>query len=282
MVVTNRKTVSPAYVQAPICFGRRDVDGTLLAEDIKSLSALEQHVINISDGRSTNQQPTLAANGLLLDRHTTEVVDFFDREAVKELYANEMCELIGKTLRADKVLILETLIRGSKELAANRPKTRVDEYAFKAHVDADGESFLRWANIMNPEESQRYKNRPFAVYNVWRPLVPVEEKPLALCDASTVTRDDLVPAFYSGFEGLATARNLDYPPPVHYFHLAFNPNQRWFYFPNMTPDEVLIFKQWDSNEERPLCVPHTAFDDPNTRKNARPRSNIEARAIAFF
>jgi hypothetical protein len=50
----------------------------------------------------------------------------------------------------------------------------------------------------------------------------------------------------------------------------------------MTPDEVLIFKQWDSDRTKPLCVPHTAFEDPGTRPNPQRRLSIEARCVAFF
>lgn len=272
----------PEFVRATLSFGRRGVDGALLEKDIQSLAALERHTVDIYDGRVAEKAPNLEVNGLKLHAHVTQVKSFFDRRELKGTYVAEMRSLISQVSGASEVIILETLLRGSKELAANQPTTRVDEYAFKAHVDADGESFLRWASIVAPMEADHLEKRPFCVYTVWRPLSVVEEKPLALCDASTVCRDDLIPAYYSGFQEAAASRQLDYPPPVHYFHLAFNPDQRWVYFPNMGPDEVLIFKQWDSNRERPLCVPHTAFEDPTSRRDASPRSNIEARAIAFF
>jgi len=139
------------------------------------------------------------------------------------------------------------------------------------------------ATDIAPQETARYRNGRFAVYTVWRPLAPVEQKPLALRDGATVTRDDLVAAYYSGYDGLAEKQpDLDFPTPSVYFHLAYNPNQRWFYFPDMTPDEVLIFKEWDSHPDGVLCVPHSAFEHPNTRPDPAPRTAIEARAVVFF
>ena len=51
----------------------------------------------------------------------------------------------------------------------------------------------------------------------------------------------------------------------------------------MEKDEVLLFKQWDSDRTLSgrLCF-HTAFKDPNAPSNIPPRESIEARAIAYF
>ena len=51
----------------------------------------------------------------------------------------------------------------------------------------------------------------------------------------------------------------------------------------MTRDEVLLFKQQDSDRTRPgrSCF-HTAFRDRTARLDAPPRESIEVRAVAFF
>ena len=56
---------------------------------------------------------------------------------------------------------------------------------------------------------------------------------------------------------------------------------RWYYFPNMTKSEAILFKQWDSDPEREtnLCF-HTAFEDPTSPKDAPPRQSIELRIFA--
>ncbi len=58
---------------------------------------------------------------------------------------------------------------------------------------------------------------------------------------------------------------------------------RWFYFPHMRKDEVLLFKQWDSD---PACTArvsfHTSFSDPHAPPDAPPRQSIEVRALAYF
>jgi hypothetical protein len=48
----------------------------------------------------------------------------------------------------------------------------------------------------------------------------------------------------------------------------------------MTPDEVLLIKGWDSQDDgRARFTPHGAFDLPNTPPDAAPRESIEVRTL---
>ena len=99
--------------------------------------------------------------------------------------------------------------------------------------------------------------------------------PLAVCDASSVAREDLVPILISG-------RPSDPETGFSGFNLAFSPNHRWYYYPLMQPDEVLAFKLFDSEMGRPHLTAHTAFDDPASRAGAPRRLSHEIRTIAFL
>jgi hypothetical protein len=50
----------------------------------------------------------------------------------------------------------------------------------------------------------------------------------------------------------------------------------------MTRDEVLIFRNYNSDPAWPTPVPHVAFDDLAVPKGTPPRASIETRAFAFF
>jgi hypothetical protein len=51
----------------------------------------------------------------------------------------------------------------------------------------------------------------------------------------------------------------------------------------MKRDEALVFKTYDSLDDgRARWTAHTAFDDPTSPPNARPRESIEIRTRAFF
>ena len=68
-------------------------------------------------------------------------------------------------------------------------------------------------------------------------------------------------------------------PAASVFH--YNPNHRWWYFPNMTRDEVLLLKFYDSEHSQAWRTPHTAFRD-TSYPHAKTRRSIEFRTFAFF
>jgi hypothetical protein len=67
------------------------------------------------------------------------------------------------------------------------------------------------------------------------------------------------------------------------YHISYSSEHKWFYFPKMTPEEALIFKVFDTDPDAGIrFTAHSAFDDPDTGSDAKPRESIELRALAFF
>ena len=62
--------------------------------------------------------------------------------------------------------------------------------------------------------------------------------------------------------------------------VVHNPAHRWLWFPNMTRDQVVVFRSSDSLFGMP--VPHVAFDYPVAPSDAVPRASIEMRAVAYW
>jgi hypothetical protein len=62
---------------------------------------------------------------------------------------------------------------------------------------------------------------------------------------------------------------------------AYRPAHHWWYFPDMRPDEALLFKLHDTDRSVAWRVPHTAFHD-TTAAGAHPRESIELRTVAFY
>jgi hypothetical protein len=64
--------------------------------------------------------------------------------------------------------------------------------------------------------------------------------------------------------------------------VRFNPAHRWYWLPEMTTDEALLLKVYDSARDGPARFsPHTAFADPGAPPDAPPRQSIELRALLF-
>ena len=117
----------------------------------------------------------------------------------------------------------------------------------------------------------------FVYINAWRNITtdPTENNHLAVCDeTSLVAPDDYLASdlFMPG------ARLMQYGLNDH--NAA---KHRWYYFPKMQMDEVLLFKQFDSDTALPGRMTfHTAFVDPTVRPDAPERQSIEGRAFLFF
>ena len=109
--------------------------------------------------------------------------------------------------------------------------------------------------------------------NVWRPITgPVRRAPLAVVDSSSLQPDDLV------------ATDQVFPDRVgEIYHLAHSDAQRWYFAPEMTPDEVLLLKGWDSLDDgRTRFNAHGAFELDNTTENTPPRESIELRTLVII
>ena len=74
------------------------------------------------------------------------------------------------------------------------------------------------------------------------------------------------------------------------YGVAPNDNHKFYYMKDMTPDEVMFLKCFDSRAEGlpngtnglASKTPHTAFVDPNTPADAPGRQSIEVRCLVFY
>jgi len=141
------------------------------------------------------------------------------------------------------------------------------------HNDYTGGSIGIFINELDPARAEQRLAKRFAVYNIWRMVSqPPQSRPIALCDPGSIRIADGVPSqtYYSGER---YEQN---------FLLRYNPAHRWYYFPDMTPDEMLIWTGYDSDPSMPSIVPHGAFDNPNCTDPNAIRSNIDTRVYVFF
>lgn len=225
--------------------------------------------VAIQDARAAESNLSIDRQGFALRRYATAVTDFYDDGQVRTLYYPEMEQLLKRETGASRVLVFDhnTRVDGGAGYADSRPPVPI------VHNDYTARSARRrvWALLAN--EADDLLQRRFAVVNVWRPIKgPVQKAPLAVIDAQSVARSDLVATdiIYRKRKG-------------EIYELAANTSHRWWYVPHMTPDELLLIKGYDAMADgRARFTPHTAFDDPTSPPDAPPRESIEIRALAFF
>lgn len=238
----------------------------------KSTALPEAHQVPIFDGRSVANSFSLDREGFALVRHPTAVRNFYDDKEIRQVYYPAAEAFIRATLRADRVVIFDHTVRKRVDGAADIRGAGPRQPATRVHVDQTDASGASRVREHLPAEADELLKGRVQVINLWRPIRgPVHDTPLALCDATSVAVGDLV------------ASDLVYPNRNgETYSVKFNSDHRWFYFPEMTADEALLLKCYDSaTDGRSRFAPHTAFVDPTTPKDAPPRESIELRMLVF-
>jgi len=230
----------------------------------------EQHDTLIRDGRPQADRFSLDREGFEFVRSPSAVTDFFDGDALTGVYYPEVETLIQQRTGAARVVIFDHTLRSGDERV--REHRQIREPVTAVHNDYTDNSAPQRLRDLLPGEAGALLQRRFQVVQVWRAVqVPARRSPLALCDASSIADADFLPVA------------LQYEHRVgEIYHIAWNPAQRWYYFPDMQPDEALVFKVYDSLADgRARYTPHGAFERPDAA-DAPARQSIEVRAMTFF
>jgi hypothetical protein len=237
----------------------------------RNVGAMEAHAVRIRDGRPLAGQLALERNGFVLVEHATRVADLFDPARIREQYYPEVEALVQCVSGARRVVAFDHTVRSGDD--SEREARRVQEPVLIVHNDYTEWSGPQRVRDVLPGEADALLQHRFAIIQVWRPIQRTARRnPLALADARTVAPGDLI------------ASERRYPDRVgEIYRVSYNPAHAWFYFPALRPDEAIVFKVYDSeNDGRARFTAHSAFHDPTTPADAPPRESIEARAFAFF
>lgn len=238
-----------------------------------SSGTLDPHRVRIHNARPLAERGEISLhwNGFQLVSHRSALNDFSDESLIRLVYRPEAEALLRDITGAEKVVIFDHTLRDSA--SGSRANASLREPVRRVHND---QTFVsgprRVRDHLDAEEAERRLQHRFAIVNLWRPLSVVEQLPLALCDARSIAADDLVPT------------DLVYRDKTGetYSFLA-NPQHRWYYFPRLRPDEVLLLKIYDSLEDGTArLTAHTAFEDPGSPADAAARRSIELRALLFW
>lgn len=232
--------------------------------------------MDVHDGWRRASSFSTDKEGFSIHDFKTDYSKWEDDENVRANFYPEVIDWLKKTTGAKRVLVFDHTIRTKGN--ANKKLTQETNTSQRApvmlvHCDYTAQSGpLRVKQLMKDEANELLSNR-VAFFNVWKPIRNVvEEKPLAMCDCTSAPSDDFFKLF------------LHYRDRVgENYVMRHSPSHQWWYFPKMTPEQVILLKTYESEEDgRARFVGHTAFDDPNTAPDAATRESVEIRTIAFF
>ncbi|KAF2655390.1 hypothetical protein K491DRAFT_598982 [Lophiostoma macrostomum CBS 122681] len=228
---------------------------------------------------------------------------FTDDSTVRnEYYAEVEALLRDKIPGVKKVVIFDHTIRRRHKDAPRQPVQQV-------HVDqTPGAAENRVRRHLPADEADELVKGRYQIINVWRPIEnPASDFPLAVIDWRSTSPSDFVPVdlLYPRRDSLdaddddrgkeALPKNSDnstegYEAKGETFGVAPSEKHKFYYVKDMTPEEVMFLKCFDSwGEGMPggkdgiaVRTPHTAFEDPLTPKDAKGRQSIEVRCLVFY
>jgi hypothetical protein len=232
----------------------------------------EDRAVTVHDARRLDPPASLDREGFALLHHATRVSDFYALETERSLYEAELSEMVLAATGGAGAQVFDHTLRSDSRSVRGRRASR--ETASVIHNDyTDASARRRLLDILPPGEAQQRLAGRFAIVNVWRSIRgTVWNSPLALCDASTLARGDLVAAERRARDRIGELELV-----------SWNPAHRWYYFREMDERECLLIKTFDSARDgRATRSVHTAFDNPLAPADAPPRESIESRVFVFF
>src|SRR5665213_614938 len=237
--------------------------------------------VRIYNARERKTAPALAREGFTLCRHDLPWVDFTDPAVIRSTWVPAVKELIKDATGAPHVIAWASNVRFSErsDQSTTRPNAGPARRVHSDHAldfDPMGLPLPEFADQLHQILEETGADRPARIQclNVWQPISePPHDTPLALCDATSMSREDMV------------VSRLSIPGGLEVDYVLYRPNQnhRWFYFRDMEPTEALVFYGMDpAGGPTRRAVAHTAFDDPTCPPDTAPRTSVEVRAVAIF
>lgn len=267
--------------------------------------------LTIHDARALMKESGLtpgqffAKYGFVIIPHKTsmEPHEWEDSDKLRRVYDAEIKKLVKNELEMPDATYDSTgtiMLRGPPLPNATRiPK---NFYATGIHSDypLDEEGYLQRARLSDQKDqhdaiaADAYEKtfprdgiEGYIRLNVWRPIKPMREplkhKPLAWLDPNTITADETI---LHSAQGVATRGNS--------LRIKHSPHHRWYYFPDHTVDEVIVFRVFEHWKGAPPivkgdCAPpsklpvfHVAIDDPTMTATSESRSSTEYRPWLFL
>ncbi|KAF2252355.1 hypothetical protein BU26DRAFT_502835 [Trematosphaeria pertusa] len=117
--------------------------------------------------------------------------------------------------------------------------------------------------------------RRWAVISTWRPLFgPLQDWPLAMMDYRSL----------DVFRDLIASDNIYLHKIRENYNVLWNKSHKWYFLENHQPNEVLVFKTFDTyaGKGNARACPHAAFRNPLGPENARPRESHECLSVVLF
>jgi hypothetical protein len=227
--------------------------------------------VRIHNARPIARDLSLDRQAFVLVNHDTAMRSFYDKDEIRRTWEPEVEALIKRETGASKVVVFDHTIR-TADRGVERGHRAPVRSVHNDYTEKSGPQRVR--ELLPADEAEARLRKRFVEINVWRNIGhdPVEMSPLGFVDSQSIAPRDLAVC------------DLVYADRTGEIYIGvYNADHRWYYFPRMTREEAVLIKCYDSMRDgRARFSLHSAFDDPTSPKNPKPRESIETRTFAFF
>ena len=250
-------------------------------EERSTMETLPGRTVRITNARPLD--PDLDREGFALVPHKSSIVDFDriqDDPEIDQCYIDEMADLLEQATGATRTFMLgrgkKRYGEGAKDKLVGLSNAKPARYPHADNTDASATGLVELVDAFVDEIDLTAYSR-YALYNMWRAVsAPPQDFPLAVCDAQSVApEDEVIVTAITVEQGAGEIRH----DTTGY---RYNPAHRWYYYRDMSPEEVLVFKAHDTDRRRSIRVPHSAFTDPTCTPGVPTRASVEMRGLALF
>ena len=259
---------------------------------------VSEHSVTLHNARGSEHGdlPTawdLAVNGFTFVPAAMPIADFHNRAAVRNEYGPRLSEIVEATTGANRAFLVGQQVRTEQ---TGRGISSAS-YARFAHSDYGPEYepiFRRLLSSRYGLSKDEAENCGICLVGYWAPIErPAYRDPLCLLDSTSVDLEKEMVRYIYQFDGelhYSSKRPLEKRLPVPAQDApaiapVYSPNHRWFFAPDMSPEEAVIFKQYDCREnmEARACW-HNSFHDTfhDGWQDCPGRRSIEIRLLLTF
>lgn len=246
--------------------------------------------VAINNGREV-ELPGWEIAGFELMQHTPNVDDFFDESLVSEVHHPQIEALAKELTGCDHALVSGHIVRSPDAVARHTdlgPITFVhsdfaDTYGelMRTRYEGATEAATIALDRAGIDGAAVRGAKRMVILQFWRNIGEAKmDMPLAFCDARTVpaisTMKLPVKDYAGGGFDFDTLGIVAPKTPQ---------DHAWYFFPEMSRDEVVAFRTYDStlaDSGGTFWTPHAAFHDPEVPMGKPARESIELRATCLW
>lgn len=218
----------------------------------------------IKNARTLSPAASIATQGFTLAKHTLDNPRWDDDSWIDAVYTPSCGELVKQLTGARQTVSFHRPMQRSSDRNAHGSHLNTAGFIHIDNPRATGRDFAEWF-----ASQHGVKFEQAAIYNVWKATTPPpQDQPLAVADWRTVPSDSHV-----------IGHTIDGGVEVPYVIIKPTDAIDFYYFPDMTCDESIVFTGVDLRPDKPLGCAHSAFRNPT---GGVARASIEARVIAIF